>query len=80
MAEKEDIIHIRWHTDRTKEPCDFVLQCVDPGYPDLVVSVSSEEMTERVAKARLMEKMYALGKEKGIHPNRLRFKINGIDD
>ena len=37
-------------------------------------------MTERVAKAKLMQAMYELGKEKGIAPQRLRFKINGIEE
>lgn len=41
---------------------------------------SSEKMTERVAKAFLMQKMYELGKEKGIEPKYLRFKINGIEE
>ena len=51
-----------------------------PDYPDLQVSVSSDEMSERVAKARLMQRMYELGTEKGIEPKRLRFKINGIEE
>ncbi len=79
MAE-EDLIRIRWHVDRTKDPCEYMLVSQDPRYPDLVVSVSSAEMTERVAKARLMERMYALGEEKGIRPRNLRFKINGIEE
>lgn len=79
MAE-EDLIRIRWHVDRTKEPCEYCLVCQHPDYPDLRVSVSSEEMTERVAKARLMERMYQLGEEKGIPARRLRFKINGIEE
>jgi hypothetical protein len=40
----------------------------------------SEEMTERVAKAKLMQAMFELGKEKGILPQQLRFKINGIEE
>ncbi len=76
----EDLIRIRWHVDRSKEPCEYMLVSQDPRYPDLKVSVSSEEMSERVAKARLMERMYALGSERGIAPLRLRFKINGIDE
>ena len=78
--ETEDLIRIRWHVDRTKDPCDYVLVCLHPDYPDLEVRVSSGEMSERVAKARLMERMYQLGKEKGIAPARLRFKINGIEE
>ncbi len=79
MAE-EDLIRIRWHIDRTKEPCEYTLICLHPDYPDLTVSLSSAEVTERVAKARLMEKMYQLGAEKGIPARRLRFKINGIEE
>ena len=79
MAE-EDLIRIRWHVDRTKEPCEYMLVSQHPDYPDLVVSISSGEVTERVAKARLMEQMYAKGKEMGIPATRLRFKINGIEE
>ncbi len=79
MAEK-DLIRIRWHVDRSRDPCEYMLVSQDPRYPDLKVSVSSEEMSERVAKARLMERMFALGSEKGIAPQRLRFKINGIEE
>ena len=79
MAE-EDLIRIRWHVDRTKEPCEYMLVSQHPDYPDLVVSISSGEVTERVAKARLMEQMYAKGKEMVIPARRLRFKINGIEE
>ena len=79
MAE-EELIRIQWHTDKTKDPWEYTLQCLDPRHPELEVRVSSADMTERVAKARLMEKMYALGAEKGIPARRLRFKINGIEE
>ena len=79
MAE-EDLIRIRWHVDRTVEPCRYMLISQHPDYPDLQVSLSSDEVTERVAKARLMEMMYALGAERGIPGKRLRFKVNGVDD
>ena len=76
----EKTIRIRWHVDRTVEPAVFMLICEDPEHSDLKVSVSSEEMTERVAKAKLMQAMFELGKEKGIAPQCLRFKINGIEE
>lgn len=78
--EEEKLIRIRWHVDRTQEPCVYALVCTHPDHPELTVSVSSEEMSERVAKARLMERMYALASEKGIEPKYLRFKINGIEE
>ena len=79
MAEKE-LIRIRWHVDRSKDPARYMLICEDPAHQDLQVSVSSAEMTERVAKAKLMQAMFELGKEKGIEPQYLRFKINGIEE
>ena len=80
MTEEKDLIRIRWHVDRTQEPAIYMLICLHPDYPDLQVSVSSEEVTERVAKAKLMQEMYELGEKKGIEPRRLRFKINGIEE
>ena len=80
MMEEKDLIRIRWHVDRTQDPAMYMLICLHPDYPDLQVSVSSEEVTERVAKARLMQEMFELGEKKGIDPKRLRFKINGIEE
>ena len=80
MIEEKDLIRIRWHVDRTQEPAVYMLVCDHPDYADLQVSVSSEEVTERVAKAKLMQEMYALGEKRGIEPKRLRFRINGIEE
>ena len=75
-----ELIRIRWHVDRTVEPAVYMLVSQNPEHPDLQVSVSSAEMSERVAKAKLMQAMYELGREKGIAPQYLRFKINGIEE
>jgi len=80
MTEEKDLIRIRWHVDRTRDPAEYMLICLHPDYPDLEVSVSSGEVTERVAKAKLMQQMYEKGRERGIPPQRLRFKINGIEE
>ena len=80
MTEEKDLIRIRWHVDRTQDPVMYMLICLHPDYPDLQVSVSSAEVTERVAKAKLMQEMYELGEKRGIEPRRLRFKINGIEE
>jgi hypothetical protein len=77
---EEELIRIRWHVDRTVEPAVYMLVSQNPEHPDLQVSVSSAEMSERVAKAKLMQAMYELGREKGIAPQYLRFKINGIEE
>ena len=80
MTEEKDLIRIRWHVDRTQNPVVYMLVCLHPDHQDLQVSVSSAEMSERVAKARLMQQMYELGAQKGIEPKLLRFKINGIEE
>jgi len=80
MTGEKDLIRIHWHVDRTQEPAVYMLVCEHPDYQDLQVSVSSEEVTERVAKAKLMQEMYELGESRGIEPRRLRFKINGIEE
>ena len=77
----EELIPIRWHVDRSSDPICFSLICTEERHKDLEVSVeASEKMTERTAKAFLMQKMYELGREKGIAPRRLRFKVNGIEE
>ena len=80
MMDEKDLIRIRWHVDRTQDPAMFMLVCQHPDYQDLQVSVSSGEVTERVAKAKLMQEMFELGEKRGIAPQRLRFKINGIEE
>ena len=62
--ENEELIRIHWHVDRTAEPAMYMLVCDDPEHADMQVSVSSADMTERVAKAKLMQAMFELGKEK----------------
>ena len=78
--DESKLIRIRWHVDRTTDPAMYMLICEHPDHPDLTVSVSSAEVTERVAKGRLMQEMYELGRGKGIEPKYLRFKINGIEE
>ena len=78
--EEKDLIRIRWHVDRNVDPAIYMLVCDHPDYADLQVSVSSAEISERAAKARLMQEMYALGDRRGINPKFLRFKVNGIEE
>ena len=81
MEEKE-LIMIRWHVDRTVEPAVYMLICTndDPVLKELTVSVPSDQVTERVARARLIEKMFKLARERGIDGTLLRFQVNGIDE
>jgi len=81
MADNE-LIMIRWHVDRTVEPAVYMLICTneDPALKELMVSLPSDQVTERVARARLIEKMFNLAREKGYDCTRLRFQVNGIDE
>jgi hypothetical protein len=80
MKEK-DLIRIQWHVDQSGEVPKYSLICQHPDHQDLYVETeASEKMTERTAKAFLMQKMYEMGKERGIEPKYLRFKINGIEE
>lgn len=78
----DELIMIRWHVDRTNEVPFYELICTndDPELQTLKVSVSSEDATERVARAKLIERMFGLAREKGIDGTRLRFQVNGIDE
>ena len=78
----DELIMIRWHVDRTNEVPVYELICTsdDPELQALKVCVSSEDATERVARAKLIERMFGLAREKGIDGTRLRFQVNGIDE
>lgn len=79
---EEKIINIRWRVDRSADPVLYQLTCVDdtPEYADLIVSLPSDQVSERVARARLIEKMFELCRSKDIDVTRLRFTVNGIDE
>lgn len=78
---EQDIINIRWHVDRSADPVLYQLICTDdtPEYADLIVSLPSDQVSERVARARLIEKMFELCRSRNIDVTKLRFTVNGID-
>ena len=80
MTDEKELVRIRWHVDREQDPALYMLVCDHPDYTDLTVSLSSAEVTERVAKARLIEMMYREGEKRGIPARRILFKINGIEE
>ncbi len=78
----EGLIMIRWKTDKTVDPVMFRLVCEndDPAYSELTVSLSSAEVTERVARARLIGMMFEKARQMKIDGTRLRFQVNGIEE
>ena len=78
----DGLIMIRWQTDKTADPVMYRLVCEndDPAYSELTVALSSAEVTERVARARLIGMMFEKARQMKIDGTRLRFQVNGIDD
>lgn len=75
---EEPILHIQWFYDRTDpEQVRYELRCLDddPMKDELVVGVSSEEATERVARRVLIQKMFDRARELGVDESRLRFRV-----
>lgn len=70
----EGLYRMKWHVDDSQDPPMYQLVC--PKIPDLVVSISSAEVTERVARARLISMAYEAAEARGIRPWELRFKVN----
>ena len=69
-----DKVRMKWHVDDSQDPPMYQLVC--PAIPELVVSVSSGDVTERVARARLITMAYEAAEARGIKPWQLRFKVN----
>ena len=74
MSEKK-LLNVDWKYDETAENPLFELQCTDPEYSELHVSVSAAEVKERVARAKLIELAFQKAREMGIDETRLRFHV-----
>ena len=79
LAPEDDLgegkVRMKWHVDDSQDPPLYQLIC--PAIPDLVVSVSSADVTERVARAKLITMAFEAAEARGIKPWELRFKVNG---
>ena len=72
---KENLLNVDWKFDETAEHPVYELQCTDPAFPDLHVSVSADEVKERAARAMLIEKAFLKAREMGLDETRLRFHV-----
>lgn len=69
-------IVVSWQVDQT-DP-DNPLYCLvseDPAHPELRVSIPASEVTERAARAKLIEAMFNKAHETGLDVSRLRFHV-----
>lgn len=82
MMEPKEIIQIRWHVNREADPPEYQLVCINSDSPIAAqpVSLSSADVSERVARARLIEMMFKKAHELGVDPTCLRFTVNGIEE
>ena len=49
--EKPKKLSVDWKTEGTDDKLAYVLQCTDPDYQELRVSVPADSVTERAARA-----------------------------
>lgn len=72
----DDRIVVSWFYDETDpEKPLYSLVCRDPAYEQLHVSIAASEVTERAARARLIEAMFGKAHELGLDVSRLRFHV-----
>lgn len=72
----DDRIIVSWLFDQTDpENPLYCLVCEDPAYPQLRVTIPSSEVTERAARARLIEAMFNKAHSEGLDVSRLRFHV-----
>lgn len=69
-------ISMDWYENREDpEHVMYELRCPDPAYEKLNVSIPASEVTERVARAKLIEKAFAQAAELGVDETRMRFHV-----
>ncbi len=73
--EKPKTLSVDWKTEGTDDKLAYVLQCTDPDYQELRVSVPADSVTERAARALLIEKAFEKAREMGVDETRLRFHV-----
>lgn len=72
----DDRIVVSWQVDETDpEKPLYCLVSEHPEHPALRVTIPVSEVTERAARARLIEQMFNKAHELGIDVTRLRFHV-----
>lgn len=74
----DDLISVCWH-ENSDDPENKLYELIPEHETEetekLHVSVPAADVTERAARAKLIEKMFQLSQEIGIDPSRLRFHV-----
>lgn len=72
----DEKIVVSWQVDESDaENPLYCLICEHPAFPELRVSIAASEVTERAARAKLIEAMFHKAHEVGLDVSRLRFHV-----
>ena len=74
----QSLLHVEWfYNDSNPEKPLYSLVCYDdtPLAADLYVEIAADAVTERAARAKLIELMFNKARELKIDTSRLRFKV-----
>ena len=74
MGEKK-LLNVDWKFDPTAEEPVFELQCSDPEYQELHVSVPASAVKERAARAMLIDLAFKKAHEMCLDETCLRFHV-----
>jgi hypothetical protein len=74
MSEKK-LLNVNWKFDESAEEPVFELQCTDPDYQELHVSVPASAVKERAARAMLIDLAFKKAREMGLDETCLRFHV-----
>lgn len=74
MGEKK-LLNVDWKFDPTADEPVFELQCSDPEYQELHVSVPASAVKERAARAMLIDLAFKKAHEMGLDETCLRFHV-----
>lgn len=74
MQEKK-LLNMNWKYDEKAEDPVFELQCSDPEFPELYVSVPASAVKERAARAMLIDLAFKKAREMGLDETCLRFHV-----
>lgn len=70
----QTLLNMNWFHDQSDpENALYILQC--PEMPDLQVQIAAATVTERAARAKLIEAAFQKARTQGIDTSRLRFHV-----
>ena len=69
------LLNVDWYFDASAEDPLYELRCTDPDFEELKVSIPASSVTERAARAKLIEAAFQKARDMGLDETRLRFHV-----